>query len=159
MKGTHPTRLLSLLLALIFCIYLVPTEALAIEAKKSILETEHTYARDYDSVDSPDIVSEIASSRDEYQKEYLLSNGQHLLTVYPTAVHYADENGEWQEIDNTLHATSMDGKRVYRNTAGLWDVTLPSSLSGADPVTVARGDSALSFRFAGQLLQDRKSVV
>ena len=48
----------------------------------------------------------------------------------------------------------MDGKRVYRNTAGLWDVTLPSNLSGADPVTVARGDSALSFRFAGQLLQD-----
>lgn len=154
MKGTHPTRLLSLLLALIFCIYLVPTEALAIEAKKSILETEHTYARDYDSVDSPDIVSEIVSSRDEYQKEYMLSNGQHLLAVYPTAVHYADENGEWREIDNTLHATSMDGKRVYRNTAGLWDVTLPSSLSGADPVTVARGDSALSFRFAGQLLQD-----
>ena len=82
MKGTHPTRLLSLLLALIFCIYLVPTEALAIEAKKSILETERTYARDYDSVESPDIVSEIASSRDEYQKEYLLSNGQHMISAY-----------------------------------------------------------------------------
>lgn len=85
MKGTHPTRLLSLLLALIFCIYLVPTEALAIEAKKSILETERTYARDYDSVESPDIVSEIASSRDEYQKEYLLSNGQHKRITSGTA--------------------------------------------------------------------------
>lgn len=154
MKAPRMTKVLSFLMALVFCLYLVPTEALAVEVKKNALEAASEYARDYDPVDSPDIVSEIASSRDEYQKEYLLSNGQHLLTVYPTAVHYADENGEWQEIDNTLHATSMDGKRVYRNTAGLWDVTLPSSLSGADPVTVARGDSALSFRFAGQLLQD-----
>ena len=154
MKAPRMTKVLSFLMALVFCLYLVPTEALAVEVKKNALEAASEYARDYDPVDSPDIVSEIASSRDEYQKEYLLSNGQHLLTVYPTAVHYADENGKWQEIDNTLHATSMDGKRVYRNTAGLWDVTLPSSLSGADPVTVARGDSALSFRFAGQLLQD-----
>ena len=154
MKAPRMTKVLSFLMALVFCLYLVPTEALAVEVKKNALEAASEYARDYDPVDSPDIVSEIVSSRDEYQKEYMLSNGQHLLTVYPTAVHYADENGEWQEIDNTLHATSMDGKRVYRNTAGLWDVTLPSSLSGADPVTVARGDSALSFRFAGQLLQD-----
>lgn len=152
MKAPRMTKVLSFLMALVFCLYLVPTEALAVEVKKNALEAASEYARDYDPVDSPDIVSEIVSSRDEYQKEYMLSNGQHLLTVYPTAVHYADENGEWQEIDNTLHATSMDGKRVYRNTAGLWDVTLPSSLSGADPVTVARGDSALSFRFAGQLL-------
>ena len=154
MKAPRMTKVLSFLMALVFCLYLVPTEALAVEVKKNALEAASEYARDYDPVDSPDIVSEIVSSRDEYQKEYMLSNGQHLLTVYPTAVHYADENGEWQEIDNTLHATSMDGKRVYRNTAGLWDVTLPSSLSGTDPVTVARGDSALSFRFAGQLLQD-----
>ena len=154
MKAPRMTKVLSFLMALVFCLYLVPTEALAVEVKKNALEAASEYARDYDPVDSPDIVSEIVSSRDEYQKEYMLSNGQHLLTVYPTAVHYADKNGEWQEIDNTLHATSMDGKRVYRNTAGLWDVTLPSNLSGADPVTVARGDSALSFRFAGQLLQD-----
>ena len=154
MKAPRMTKALSFLMALIFCIYLVPTEVLAAEVKGNALASASTYARDYDSVDSPDIVSEIVSSRDEYQKEYLLSNGQHLLTVYPTAVHYADENGEWQEIDNTLRAASLDGKRVYRNAAGLWDVTLPASLSGADPVTIARGDSVLSFRFAGQLLQD-----
>ena len=154
MKAPRMTKALSFLMALIFCIYLVPTEVLATEVKGNALASASTYARDYDSVDSPDIVSEIVSSRDEYQKEYLLSNGQHLLTVYPTAVHYADENGEWQEIDNTLRAASLDGKRVYRNAAGLWDVTLPASLSGADPVTIARGDSVLSFRFAGQLLQD-----
>lgn len=109
MKAPRMTKALSFLMALIFCIYLVPTEVLAAEVKGNALASASTYARDYDSVDSPDIVSEIVSSRDEYQKEYLLSNGQHLLTVYPTAVHYADENGEWQEIDNTLRAASLDG--------------------------------------------------
>lgn len=104
MKAPRMTKALSFLMALIFCIYLVPTEVLAAEVKGNALASASTYARDYDSVDSPDIVSEIVSSRDEYQKEYLLSNGQHLLTVYPTAVHYADENGEWQEIDNTLRS-------------------------------------------------------
>lgn len=131
MKTPRMTRFLSFLLALVFCVYLVPTEVLAAEVKQNALTAESEYMRDYDSVDSPDIVSEVISSRDEYQKEYVLSNGQHLLTVYPTAVHYADENGEWREIDNTLQAASIDEKHVYRNTAGLWDVTLPSSLSGS----------------------------
>lgn len=71
MKAPRMTKALSFLMALIFCIYLVPTEVLAAEVKGNALASASTYARDYDSVDSPDIVSEIVSSRDEYQKEYL----------------------------------------------------------------------------------------
>lgn len=68
MKAPRMTKVLSFLMALVFCLYLVPTEALAVEVKKNALEAASEYARDYDPVDSPDIVSEIASSRDEYQK-------------------------------------------------------------------------------------------
>ena len=81
MKTPRMTRFLSFLLALVFCVYLVPTEVLAAEVKQNALTAESEYMRDYDSVDSPDIVSEVISSRDEYQKEYVISNGQHLLTV------------------------------------------------------------------------------
>lgn len=59
-----------------------------------------------------------------------------------------------KEIDNTLQPASLDGKRVYRNTAGIWDITLPSNLTASEAVSIARGDSVLSFRFASQLLQD-----
>ena len=137
-----------------FCLYLVPTEALAAELRTGSGNSQNAYARDTTASDSADIVSEIVSSRDKYQKEYILSNGQRLLTIYPTAVHYEDEDGLWQEIDNTLCTASVNGKSVYRNTAGIWDVTLPSSLSGNDAVSLSRGDSTLRFRFAGQLLQD-----
>ena len=154
MRAPRTTRILSFLLALVFCLYLVPTEALAAELRTGSGNSQNAYARDTTASDSADIVSEIVSSRDKYQKEYILSNGQRLLTIYPTAVHYEDEDGLWQEIDNTLCTASVNGKSVYRNTAGIWDVTLPSSLSGNDAVSLSRGDSTLRFRFAGQLLQD-----
>lgn len=154
MRAPRTTRILSFLLALVFCLYLVPTEALAAELRTGSGNSQNAYARDIAASDSADIVSEIVSSRDKYQKEYILSNGQRLLTIYPTAVHYEDEDGLWQEIDNTLCTASVNGKSVYRNTAGIWDVTLPSSLSGNDAVSLSRGDSTLRFRFAGQLLQD-----
>lgn len=154
MKAPRMTRILSFFLALVFCLYLVPTEVLAAELESASRTSQSEYARDFVDEETPDVVSEIISSRDEYQKEYILSNGQRLLTVYPTAVHYMDGEGMWQEIDNTLQTASLDGKRVYQNTAGIWEVTLPSNLSASEAVSIARGDSVLSFRFAGQLLQD-----
>ena len=79
--------------------------------------------------ENPEIVTELAEGRGRFQKEYLLSNGQRMLAVYPTAVHY-EEDGEWKEIDNTLRREQCGSEDVYRNTAGAWDVTLPASLDG-----------------------------
>ena len=38
MKAPRMTKVLSFLMALVFCLYLVPTEALAVEVKKNALE-------------------------------------------------------------------------------------------------------------------------
>ena len=154
MKVPRITKIVSLLLAAIFCLYLVPVEVVAAELKTTAQKVQSTDVINFQTTEGADIVSEIVSSRDKYQKEFLLSNGQHLLTVYPTAVHYEDGNGQWQEIDNTLKTASINGKTAYHNTAGVWDVTLPSSLSGTDAVSISRGDSTLSFRFVGQLLRN-----
>lgn len=88
MKAPRMTRILSFFLALVFCLYSVPTEVLAAELESASRISQSEYARDFVDEETPDVVSEIISSRDEYQKEYILSNGQRLLTVYPTAVHY-----------------------------------------------------------------------
>ena len=154
MKVPRTTKIVSLLLAVVFCLYLVPVEVVAAELRTTAQKVQSTDIINAQTTEDADIVSEIVSSRDKYQKEFLLSNGQHLLTVYPTAVHYEDAGGQWQEIDNTLKAATVNGKTAYRNTAGVWDVTLPSSLSGADAVSISRGDSTLSFRFVGQLLRN-----
>ncbi len=100
-----------------------------------------------------EIVAEIVENRDEFSKEYLLDNGQQLLMVYPTAVHY-EEDGNWMEIDNTLKAELVDGVQMYSNTSGEWDVKLPQEISKDNAVHITKGENSLSFSFAGQLSKE-----
>ena len=128
MKTPRATKLLALFLAFVFSLYLVPTEVLAAEigsqsAVQAEIDTEPA------AEENPEIVTELAEGRGRFQKEYLLSNGQRMLAVYPTAVHY-EEDGEWKKIDNTLRREQRGSEDVYRNTAGAWDVALPASLGG-----------------------------
>ena len=128
MKTPRATKLRALFLAFVFSLYLVPTEVLAAEVgSQSAVQAEIDTGTAAE--ENPEIVTELAEGRGRFQKEYLLSNGQRMLAVYPTAVHY-EEDGEWKEIDNTLQREQRGSEDVYRNTAGAWDVTLPASLDG-----------------------------
>ena len=141
MKTPRATKLLALFLAFVFSLYLVPTEVLAAEigsqsAVQAEIDTETA------AEENPEIVTELAEGRGRFQKEYLLSNGQRMLAVYPTAVHY-EEDGEWREIDNTLRREQRGNEDVYRNTAGAWDVTLPASLDGGGAVELTKDEGTL----------------
>ena len=46
MRAPRTTRILSFLLALVFCLYLVPTEALAAELRTGSGNSQNAYARD-----------------------------------------------------------------------------------------------------------------
>lgn len=46
------------------------------------------------------MIEEKESLRDENIKHYLLSDGTTKAVVYPSSVHYLDENGEWADIGN-----------------------------------------------------------
>ena len=149
MKTPRATKLLALFLAFVFSLYLVPTEVLAAEvgsqsAVQAEIDTETA------AEENPEIVTELAEGRGRFQKEYLLSNGQRMLAVYPTAVHY-EENGEWKEIDNTLRREQRGSEDVYRNTAGAWDVALPASLDGGSAVELTKDEGTLRFYFTGEL--------
>ena len=149
MKTPRATKLLALFLAFVFSLYLVPTEVLAAEvgsqsAVQAEIDTETA------AEENPEIVTELAEGRGRFQKEYLLSNGQRMLAVYPTAVHY-EEDGEWKEIDNTLRREQRGSEDVYRNAAGAWDVTLPASLDGGSAVELTKDEGTLRFYFTGEL--------
>ena len=114
MKTPRATKLLALFLAFVFSLYLVPTEVLAAEigsqsAVQAEIDTETA------AEENPEIVTELAEGRGRFQKEYLLSNGQRMLAVYPTAVHY-EEDGEWKEIDNFSACSSRKGHRRIGST-------------------------------------------
>ena len=48
------------------------------------------------------VMRELAEKREANVKYYLLSDRTSRAVVYPYDVHYLDENGKWQDIDNTL---------------------------------------------------------
>ena len=48
------------------------------------------------------LIGEIKDKRTENTKHFLYSDGTVVAAQYDTAVHYLDENGEWQDIDNSL---------------------------------------------------------
>ena len=152
MKTPRRQKFLAFFLAIALSLTLIPAQVLAIEInqRKESLQIERTEAASAEPAQDAEIVSEIPSGRDAYQKEFLLSNGQRMLAVYPTAVHY-QENGQWEEIDNTLRAERQNGSTVYRNTAGAWDVALPAQMDARQAVSVEQDGYRLSFRFAGSL--------
>ena len=101
------------------------------------------------------VVVEITEKRTEYSKEFLLSNGLHMATVYADAVHYETASG-WEEIDNTLKANA-DG--TYSNTAGVWDVTFPEQLGEDESITIEKDGYTLSFFMSGELTAGGATVM
>lgn len=100
--------------------------------------------------DKADIVAEQTDNREECKKEYMLSDGQTLLMLFPEPVHYY-VNDKWENIDNTLVAKEIDGNSILTNKAGAWNVTLPSQISTDSPISLESGKYKLSFSFLGQL--------
>ena len=102
------------------------------------------------NVEEAQIIGEDAERRDRFQREYLMSDGTRLLVVYPEAVHYETEEGEWEEIDNTLKNGTADGTAVLTNTAGVWDVSLPQQMTDDTQISVAKDGYALAFSLEGK---------
>ncbi len=104
------------------------------------------------------VVSEDVTRRSEFYKEFVLSNGLRLATVYPDAIHF-EENGEWKEIDNTLKTDVVNGQTVYTNTDGLWDVRFPHQLTDSNAISITKDGYTVSFEMAGELRSSGDLVV
>lgn len=148
------TKLVAFVLTLVMTMYLFPLDALAYELNSNLvdprlLEGEPGTIVSGESETSAEIVTELVSSRAEYQKEFLLDTGHRMFVIYPSAVHYEDD-GKWLEIDNTLHASTVDGEAVYTNTAGIWDVILPQSIGVGKTIEVQHNGYTLGMSFLGK---------
>lgn len=109
------TRVISFILFLVFAFSAVPPivyaevgEALKNIDSASDSSSESQAALPTD-VDAP--IYEVTSLREESAKHFRLPDGSYVAAQYAYPVHYEDENGVMQEIDNLLH----DGNGVYTN--------------------------------------------
>ncbi|MBQ2021344.1 MAG: hypothetical protein II211_02840, partial [Peptococcaceae bacterium] len=80
------------------------------------------------------ILAEQISDRTEFSKTFLLDNGLNLAVVYDSAVHFQN-NGQWEEVDNTLQA-KVNG--TYTNQAGVWDVEFPQQLTKNNQINITK---------------------
>lgn len=90
------------------------------------------------------IVGEAYDARDEFQKDYRLSDGSFIAVEYGVPVHY-EEDGEWQDIDNRLEPIAMyDGTDVYQTVNGDVSQSFSASLADGSIMASSSGDSMLS---------------
>ena len=147
-------RCISTLLVLVMLINMVPVQALGQLQAGEIGQISGT-----DQIATPEtaeptvILAEIPEGRSEYSKEFLLSNGLHMATVYAEPVHY-EKDGKWEDIDNTLIA-NIDG--TYKNTAGPWEVSFPQSFGSSQSISVTKDGYTLSFGMPQKLVSGGNS--
>ena len=56
---------------------------------------------------------EVTALREENVKHFSLGDGAYQAVVYGHPVHYQDENGAWQDIDNRLTLQTVKGVQQY----------------------------------------------
>ena len=149
-------KLLSICLVLVMLFNMLPISAFAAETEKQ--SPEAPTGQEAVSTDVY-IVEEIVEKRTEYTKEFRLSNGLHIATVYASPVHY-EADGQWEEIDNTLQLSNTRSGNAYVNTAGVWQVSFPQSMTVDNGVTITKDGYVFNFRMTGELLDPKlKDVI
>ena len=115
----HSLRILATFLSIALLICALPQSVLAqisdlLNASESQLTTEEPSVTLDPSVY---VLGEVIDSRTETSKTFRMSDGSFIAADYGKAIHYADENGAWEDYDNTL-AFSEASARDVEDMAG-----------------------------------------
>lgn len=97
MTSDRFTRFLSLLLVFTLLVNTLPLNTFAMQSEDS---TVVSFSEDISA--EVTVVGEIESLREENTKHFRLSDGSFLAVSYGVPVHYQNDFGTWQDIDNTF---------------------------------------------------------
>ena len=78
------------------------------------------------------VVGEVNEERTETGKRFRLADGSYAAVEYGAPVHYADTDGNWQDIDNTLALQNADraaSVRTYESVNGTHEKDFAANLS------------------------------
>ena len=98
-------RLLSAFLTVAILVVSLPLTVFALTNES---ESEESVVSNLGSIDS--YTYELVDRRDEYTKHFRMSDGTVTAVKHSAPVHRLDENGVWQEIDNTLVSSANEYK-------------------------------------------------
>ena len=115
-------KIISLALVVTMLFQLMPLSAIAAGAEQtdqtvSVANYEEEYnanpteASAGDRFGAEDVLFEDESLREENIKHFRMSDGSYIAVDYGHAVHYIDESGDYQEIDNRLVAPTVEDEQ------------------------------------------------
>ena len=134
-------------------------------------DTSMSIEEDVQATSSIEIVGEDISKREESVKHFRMSDGTYLAVSYAEPVHYRSDDGDWQEIDNTLKEgvqqisvpmAAMDvdatasasneqnvdlSENAFVNTSNNFGVSLPEKLNDQSWIGTFHMGHSLYFRF------------
>lgn len=95
MKRNKVKRLIAALLTITISLQALPMQVFAQQPEEPVNTVSSAETE-------PLIIGEAEDKRTEDTKYFELDDGTTIAAVYAMPVHYQDENGAWQDIDNTL---------------------------------------------------------
>ena len=107
---------------------------------------------DHDALEIKDssIRGELSEKRDEYQKQFYLTDGSYGSVTYIYPVHEKDHEGEWQEIDNRLASVKDPDGLSFYTREGLHDtVKFYKTQCKGSLYTVETGAGSISWGIIG----------
>ncbi|MBR5545123.1 MAG: carbohydrate binding domain-containing protein [Clostridia bacterium] len=138
-------KVLSVFLAVLFVIEILPLQVMAEEFTDAVEQKEFIK----DLVNNPtdaekdaeaEILYEVEEKRDEHTKVYKKSDGTYTAVMTEEPLHYLDE-GVWKEIDNSM---LLYGGQ-YTNIGNDFNVELPKNIDENQKLTVEKDGEELSF--------------
>ena len=99
-------RSIAVLLSIVLSVMSFPLSVFAIEGTP---ESDVSFSKSVEK----DVI-ELIDERTATTKRFRLEDGSYMVAQYDTAVHYQDENGAWQNIDNTL---AVSGNEITTSDA------------------------------------------
>ena len=131
-------KVIAVILTVIMIVGILPMTVFAQEFNET--QIMKTVEIESNKKEKSPIVGEVTDKRDENTKVFERRDGSYTAVITSEPIHY-DDNGEWKEIDNTLVKTN----NKITNKENNFSVDFPTSIDSNSTVSVADGDSTLSF--------------
>lgn len=157
---SHFLRSLAVFLTLAMLIQLLPVQVLAVDEDEFTPE-DVVLSEESEDIIAPfeelaaeesmpaDISFEVEALREENIKQFRMNDGSYIAVQYATPVHYEDENGQWQDIDNTLYFDSVNTAQVYSARNGQENLSFAANLQGGDLFSTSFGDYSVHLSLFG----------
>lgn len=159
-------QLLSILLAVVLTVtsMYLPADAAAVEELSSIgtdnlpveyLETDKSTQEE--ETGETKILSEVVEERKKSEKTFLMSDGTFMVAQYDLPVHYEDESGQWEEIDNSLieedTGTEEEGYQTTEKSGIRDRIKFSKKLKEGKTVSIKNTEFPLSWGIKGARMQ------